>query len=65
MSVVADATAVPKAAVSTLRHRPLFAVGMAVFILAVVLTIETFRPGMITNPIRRGLAFFGIKPKAA
>lgn len=65
MSVVADVVAVPKTAVATTMKRPLFAIGMAFFLLAVVLAVETYRPGVITNPIRRFLGVFGIKPKAA
>ena len=65
MSVVSAVTEVPKTAVATTMRRPLFALGMAFFLLAVVLIIETYRPGVITNPIRRFLAVFGVKPKTA
>jgi len=47
----------------TAVSKPMLFIGVGLVFLLIVLTIETFRPGLITNPIRRLLGMVGVKAK--
>ena len=44
---------------------PWMALTIGVLFLVLVLVIEAFKPGLLTGPIRRGLAMVGIRGAAA
>jgi len=54
---VADA---PGKALSTVKDRPWLAVGIVALVLLGVVLLESWKPGALTGPIRRGLQKLGI-----
>jgi hypothetical protein len=60
-SVVAQVKEVPSAVVGTLRRTPVLAIGVMFAVLFIVLLIEAYKPGLITNPVRKVLGIVGVK----
>lgn len=58
---VADVAALPKGAIKDVMKRPIALVGGIFLTLVLVLLIEAYKPGIITNPIRRLLRAVGVK----
>lgn len=53
----------PKVALNTLKRTPFLAITIAAIVLFLTLLIETYKPGVFTNPIRTALGAIGIAPK--
>lgn len=60
-SVVTQVKEVPSVVVGTLRRTPVLAIGVMFTVLLIVLLIEAYKPGLITNPVRRVLGIVGVK----
>ena len=61
MSVVSQVTEAPKVALSSVKSKPIMAIGVSFLVLTLVLLIEAYKPGVITGPIRRMLRALGVK----
>jgi hypothetical protein len=55
--VATDLVAGPKTAIS----RPLLFISIGLFFLLLVVIVEVFKPGVITDPIRKAVGMVGIK----
>lgn len=60
-SVAAQVKEVPSVVVGTLRRTPVLAIGVMFTVLLIVLLIEAYKPGLITNPVRKVLGIVGVK----
>lgn len=60
-SVITQVKEVPGTVVGTLRRTPVLAIGVMFTVLLIVLLIEAYKPGLITNPVRRVLGIVGVK----
>lgn len=60
-SVVAQVKDIPGTALGSLRSTPILAIGIIFLTLFVVLLIEGFKPGLLTNPVRSALHAMGFK----
>lgn len=60
-SVTTQIKEVPGTVVGTLRRTPVLALGVMFSVLLIVLLIEAYKPGLITNPIRKLLGVVGVK----
>ncbi len=60
-SVVTQVKEVPGTVVGTLRRTPVLAIGVMFMVLLIVLLIEAYKPGLITNPVRKVLGIVGVK----
>jgi len=60
-SVATQIKEVPGTVVGTLRRTPVLAIGVMFAVLLIVLLIEAYKPGLITNPVRRVLGIVGVK----
>lgn len=58
---VADVVALPKGAVKDVMRRPVVLVGAIFLAVTFVLILEAYKPGIVTNPIRRLLRAIGLK----
>jgi hypothetical protein len=59
--VVAQVKETPAVVASTVRHRPVLAIGVGIVVLLGVLILEAFKPGLITGPLRKLLSKIGFK----
>lgn len=59
--VVAQVKGIPGTAVSSVRNTPILALGIALLVILVVLMIEAYKPGLLTNPMRKFLTSVGLK----
>lgn len=60
-SVATQIKETPKVVFGTLTRTPVLAIGVMFFVLLIVLLVEAYKPGLITNPIRRLLGVVGVK----
>jgi hypothetical protein len=60
-SVLTQAKEVPGTVLNTVRHTPVLAIGVMFAVLLIVLLIEAYKPGLITNPVRKVLGIVGVK----
>ena len=59
--VVAQIKDIPGTAVSSVRNTPVLAFGIMLLVILVVLLIEAYKPGLLTNPMRKVLTTLGLK----
>ncbi len=59
--VIAQVKDIPGTALSSVRHTPVLAIGIMFLVLMVVLLIEAYKPGLLTNPVRKLLTTIGLK----
>jgi hypothetical protein len=60
-SVVAQVKDVPGTVINTVRRTPVLAIGVMFAVLLIVLLIEAYKPGLLTNPVRKVLGIVGVK----
>ncbi len=60
-SVVAQVKDVPGTVINTVRKTPVLAIGVMFAVLLIVLLIEAYKPGLLTNPVRKVLGIVGVK----
>ncbi len=60
-SVVAQVKDVPGTVVRTVKNTPVLAIGVMFAVLLIVLLIEAYKPGLLTNPVRKVLGIVGVK----
>lgn len=60
-SVVAQIKDIPSTAFSTTKNTPVLAFGIALLVIIIVLMIEAYKPGLLTNPMRKLLTTVGLK----
>lgn len=60
-SVVAQIKDIPGTAVGSVRNTPVLAIGIAFLVVILVLLIEAYKPGLLTNPARKLLTAVGLK----
>lgn len=60
-SVVAQIKDIPGTAVSSVKNTPILAIGIAFLVILIVLFIEAYKPGLLTNPMRKLLTSIGLK----
>lgn len=60
-SVVTQVKEVPGTVIHTLTRTPVLAIGVMFAVVLIVLLIEAYKPGLITNPIRQLLGVVGVK----
>lgn len=60
-SVATQVKDIPGTVVGTLRRTPVLAIGVMFAVLFIVLLIEAYKPGLITNPVRKLLGVVGVK----
>ena len=54
-------TETPAVIVKSVKNAPIMVILIAGFIIALVLFIEAYHPGLLTGPVRRGLMAVGLK----
>jgi len=59
--VVAQVKSIPGTAISTTKNTPILAIGIALLVVLIVLMIEAYKPGLLTNPMRKLLTSVGLK----
>lgn len=59
--VVAQVKDIPGTVVGTVRKTPVLAIGVMFSVLLIVLLIEAYKPGLLTNPVRKVLGIVGVK----
>jgi len=60
-SVVTQVKEVPSTVINSVRRTPVLAIGVMFAVLLIVLLIESYKPGLLTNPVRKVLGLAGIK----
>lgn len=60
-SVVAQVQETPSVVFGTIRRTPVLAIGVMFSVLLIVLLIEAYKPGLLTNPVRKFLGIVGVK----
>lgn len=60
-SVVTQVKEVPSTVINTVRRTPVLAVGVMFAVLLIVLLIEAYKPGLLTNPVRKVLGIVGVR----
>lgn len=59
--VVTQIKDIPGTAISSVKHTPVLAIGIALLVILIVLMIEAYKPGLLTNPMRKLLTSIGLK----
>lgn len=60
-SVVTQVKEVPSTVIDTVRRTPVLAIGVMFAVLLIVLLIEAYKPGLLTNPVRKVLGIVGVR----